>query len=166
MYLPRTVERISILRRRSWVITVPCWRAHAHAEARSSKLIGARFGEPCPPAGRGCWSAGSPAGAAASGREPTEGFALRVRDLLGRADAGGIGRRPIVVGQPSPTGGRRVRANGEILGLAFGTRNVEEFLRRAGLETSELIEARGVAPRCGSRPGRDPVWWSNAPPWG
>ncbi|RDD85730.1 hypothetical protein [Streptomyces parvulus] len=63
-----------------------------------------------------------------------------------------MGRRPIVVGQPSPTGGRRVRANGEILGLAHGTRDVEEFLRRAGLDdvdvqTSELIEWPGGGPR-------------------
>ncbi|MFJ7770999.1 hypothetical protein ACIQ1J_21965 [Streptomyces sp. NPDC097107] len=72
-----------------------------------------------------------------------------------------MGRRPIVVGQPSPSGGRRVRANGEILGLAYGMRDVEEFLRRAGLEdvdveTSELIEWRGGGPGVweahGSRP--------------
>ncbi|MEV5930103.1 hypothetical protein ACPCSG_23815 [Streptomyces cellulosae] len=61
------------------------------------------------------------------------------------------GRRPIVVSQPSPSGGRRVRANGEILGLAYGLRDVEEFLRRAGLEdvdaaTSDLIEWRGGGP--------------------
>ncbi|MFF3501021.1 MULTISPECIES: hypothetical protein [unclassified Streptomyces] len=61
------------------------------------------------------------------------------------------GRRPVVVGRPSPSGGRRVRADGEILGLAYGLRDVEEFLRRAGLEnidvtTSDLIEWRGGGP--------------------
>nr|WP_309318850.1 hypothetical protein [Streptomyces salinarius] len=60
-------------------------------------------------------------------------------------------RRPIVVGRPSPSGGRRVRADGEILGLAYGVRDVAEFLRRAGLEdvdveASELIEWRGGGP--------------------
>lgn len=44
-----------------------------------------------------------------------------------------------------------MRAGGEILGLAFGARDVEEFLRRAGLEdvdveTSELIEWQGGGP--------------------
>ncbi|MES4825623.1 hypothetical protein [Streptomyces anthocyanicus] len=61
------------------------------------------------------------------------------------------GRRPIVVGRPSPSGGRRVRADGEILGLAYGQRDVAEFLRRAGLEdvdvaTSPLIEWKGGGP--------------------
>ncbi|WP_373694749.1 hypothetical protein [Streptomyces salinarius] len=57
----------------------------------------------------------------------------------------------MVVGRPSPSGGRRVRADGEILGLAYGVRDVAEFLRRAGLEdvdveASELIEWRGGGP--------------------
>ncbi|MFF4825174.1 hypothetical protein ACFY20_19470 [Streptomyces sp. NPDC001312] len=57
----------------------------------------------------------------------------------------------VVVSAPLPSGGRRVRAAGEILGLAFGARDVEEFLRRAGLEdvdieTSELIEWQGGGP--------------------
>ncbi|MFC8708910.1 MULTISPECIES: hypothetical protein [unclassified Streptomyces] len=60
-------------------------------------------------------------------------------------------QRPVVVSRPSPSGGRRVRANGEILGLAYGLRDIEEFLRRAGLEdidaaTSPLIEWRGGGP--------------------
>ncbi|MEU6106591.1 hypothetical protein [Streptomyces flaveolus] len=43
-------------------------------------------------------------------------------------------------------------AHGEILGLAYGLRDVAEFLRRAGLEdvdldTSDLIEWRGGRPR-------------------
>ncbi|MFD7443300.1 hypothetical protein [Streptomyces sp. NPDC059909] len=40
---------------------------------------------------------------------------------------------PIVVHQPSPSGGRRVTVRGEILGLAHDDRDVIEFLRRAGL---------------------------------
>ncbi|MFD6294537.1 hypothetical protein ACFWFU_07000 [Streptomyces sp. NPDC060235] len=41
---------------------------------------------------------------------------------------------PVVVSPPSPSGGRRVRVDGEILGLAHSVRDVVEFLRRAGLE--------------------------------
>ncbi|MFD7613003.1 hypothetical protein [Streptomyces sp. NPDC059828] len=40
---------------------------------------------------------------------------------------------PIVVHQPSPSGGRRVTVRGEILGLAHDDNDVIEFLRRAGL---------------------------------
>lgn len=57
---------------------------------------------------------------------------------------------PVIVYPPSPTGGRRVRADGQILGLAYGLGDVVEFLRRAGLEMDEgdvvqssLIEWRG-----------------------
>ncbi|MFF5401395.1 MULTISPECIES: hypothetical protein [Streptomyces] len=63
------------------------------------------------------------------------------------------GKRPIVVHLPSPTGGRRVRVDGEILGLAHNVRDLVEFLRRAGLEIepeqvadSPLIDWRGVGP--------------------
>ncbi|GGW99758.1 hypothetical protein [Streptomyces chryseus] len=64
------------------------------------------------------------------------------------------GRLPVVVHPPSPTGGRRVRADGQILGLAYGLGDLVEFLRRAGLEgldeedvaASELIEWRGGGP--------------------
>lgn len=60
-------------------------------------------------------------------------------------------RAPVTVYPPSPSGGRRVRAEGEILGLAHSLRDVEEFLRRAGLEhidveTTGLIEWRGGGP--------------------
>ncbi|GAA5012451.1 hypothetical protein GCM10023257_69970 [Streptomyces hyderabadensis] len=80
-----------------------------------------------------------------------------------RADAGDMsGRRPIVVGRPSPSGGGRVRADGVTLGLAYGPRDIAEFLRRAGLEnidveTSDLIVWRGGGPDVWaheSRPGR------------
>ncbi|MFF8837512.1 hypothetical protein [Streptomyces sp. NPDC015130] len=40
---------------------------------------------------------------------------------------------PIVVHPPSPTGGRRVTARGEILGLAYEDKDLIEFLRRTGL---------------------------------
>ncbi|MGA5635045.1 hypothetical protein [Streptomyces lydicamycinicus] len=58
---------------------------------------------------------------------------------------------PVVVHPPSPSGGRRVTVNAAILGLAHNLRDVEEFLRRAGLddvdvERSSLIEWRGGGP--------------------
>ncbi|MEU0658560.1 hypothetical protein [Streptomyces lavendulocolor] len=61
---------------------------------------------------------------------------------------------PVIVYPPSPTGGRRVRADGEILGLAYSLTDLVEFLRRAGLEgldeydvtQSPLIEWRGGGP--------------------
>lgn len=64
------------------------------------------------------------------------------------------GPLPVIVYPPSPTGGRRVRVDGEILGLATGLADVAEFLRRAGLEgldaddvaRSEIIEWRGGGP--------------------
>ncbi|MEV8349032.1 hypothetical protein ACFVTT_15755 [Streptomyces niveus] len=67
---------------------------------------------------------------------------------------------PVIVYPPSPTGGRRVRVDGEILGLAHNLRDVAEFLRRAGLddvdetavETSALIDWRGGGPDVWSAP--------------
>ncbi|WP_198668617.1 hypothetical protein [Streptomyces triticisoli] len=63
------------------------------------------------------------------------------------------GSLPVTVHPPSPTGGRRVRVNGEILGLAYNVADVAEFLRRAGFEidpmeiaVSPLIDWRGVGP--------------------
>lgn len=72
----------------------------------------------------------------------------------GPDDAGAMaGKRPIIVHLPSPTGGRRVRVDGEILGLAHSVADLVEFLRRAGLEIepeqvadSPLIDWRGVGP--------------------
>ncbi|MFI7386169.1 hypothetical protein [Streptomyces sp. NPDC049813] len=46
---------------------------------------------------------------------------------------------PIVVHPPSRTGGRRVTARGQILGLAHADRDVVEFLRRAGLTDAETL---------------------------
>ncbi|MFJ6540552.1 hypothetical protein ACWDO7_22860 [Streptomyces sp. NPDC003656] len=59
----------------------------------------------------------------------------------------------VVVSPPSRTGGRRVRIDGEIFGLAHNLRDLAEFLRRAGLELepeelldSPLIDWHGVGP--------------------
>ncbi|RZU28247.1 hypothetical protein EV284_6413 [Streptomyces sp. BK022] len=59
----------------------------------------------------------------------------------------------VVVYPPSPSGGRRVRVDGEILGTAYRIEDLVEFLRRAGLELepeevarSPLIDWRGVGP--------------------
>ena len=38
----------------------------------------------------------------------------------------------VIVYPPDETGGRRVRVDGEILGMAYGLADVVEFLRRAG----------------------------------
>jgi hypothetical protein len=59
--------------------------------------------------------------------------------------------KPVVVYPPSRGGGRRVRADGEILGTAYSLADLVEFLRRAGLEgldeadvaASPLVEWRG-----------------------
>lgn len=64
------------------------------------------------------------------------------------------GHLPVVVYPPSATGGRRVRVDGTILGLAHSLRDVAEFLRRAGMDDieesdvqqTELIEWRGGGP--------------------
>ncbi|MGP3775428.1 hypothetical protein ACTWJ8_31870 [Streptomyces sp. SDT5-1] len=46
---------------------------------------------------------------------------------------------PIVVHPPLGTGGRRVTARDQILGLAHSDAAVVEFLRRAGLEDAEQL---------------------------
>jgi hypothetical protein len=58
---------------------------------------------------------------------------------------------PIVVYPPTPSGGRRVRADGQILGVAYRPADLVEFLRRAGLDDVDLgdetlIEWRGGGP--------------------
>lgn len=70
-----------------------------------------------------------------------------------RLHPGGMGLPRIVVHPPSRTGGRRVRVDGVILGLANSVRDLLEFLRRAGLdpddvdlEDTALIEWRGGGP--------------------
>ncbi|MFE7105607.1 hypothetical protein ACFU98_10720 [Streptomyces sp. NPDC057575] len=61
---------------------------------------------------------------------------------------------PVVVYPPDDAGGRRVRVDGEILGMAHSVRDVTEFLRRAGLDDitedevigSGMIDWRGGGP--------------------
>ncbi|MER7025531.1 MULTISPECIES: hypothetical protein [Streptomyces] len=61
----------------------------------------------------------------------------------------------MIVHPPTPSGGRRVTVDGQIVGLAHGIGDVVKFMRRAGLaEPSEdialddprLIEWRGGSP--------------------
>jgi hypothetical protein len=67
-------------------------------------------------------------------------------------------QRPVTV-HPPDGGGRRVRVDGEVLGMASSLRDVTEFLRRAGLEgldaadiaELELIEWRGGGPHAWPR---------------
>lgn len=61
---------------------------------------------------------------------------------------------PVIVYPPDETGGRRVRADGSILGLAYSLQDVVAFLQEAGLQgfdemdvvRSSLIEWRGGGP--------------------
>jgi phenylalanyl-tRNA synthetase beta subunit len=62
----------------------------------------------------------------------------------------------VIVYPPSPTGGRRVRVDREILGLAYSVKDVTEFLRRAGLDVDEVdVEATGLIEWRGGGPD---VW--------
>jgi hypothetical protein len=53
--------------------------------------------------------------------------------------------RRVIVHPPSPGGGRRVRVDGEVLGLAHSLVDVAEFLRRAGLEGVEAADVAGLS---------------------
>jgi hypothetical protein len=61
---------------------------------------------------------------------------------------------PVVVEPPGPSGGRRVRVDGRVLGTAFSLRDVTAFLQEAGLQgwdeldvaASSLIDWRGGGP--------------------
>ncbi|MEF3119492.1 hypothetical protein [Streptomyces chrestomyceticus] len=63
-----------------------------------------------------------------------------------------------IVQPPSPAGGRRVRVDGTILGLAYRPADVIEFLRRAGADPVQIdlegpdIEWRGGGPDIWSPP--------------
>ncbi|MGK5728907.1 hypothetical protein [Streptomyces sp. URMC 124] len=59
----------------------------------------------------------------------------------------------VVVYPPDSSGGRRVRADGEILGMAYRPADVIEFLRRAGwdehlfaIDDARMIDWRGGGP--------------------
>lgn len=62
--------------------------------------------------------------------------------------------RPVIVYPPDEEGGRRVRVDGTILGLAYSVRDVAAFMQEAGLQEfdemdvvrSALIEWRGGGP--------------------
>ncbi|MFF3497401.1 hypothetical protein ACFYWS_39420 [Streptomyces sp. NPDC002795] len=61
---------------------------------------------------------------------------------------------PVVIYPPDEDGGRRVRADGSILGRAFSVQDVARFMQEAGLQEfdemdvvrSSLIEWRGGGP--------------------
>lgn len=60
---------------------------------------------------------------------------------------------PVIVHPPSPSGGRRVTVDSQLLGRAYSCRDLEAFLRRSGLDPdtldvadTELIEWRGGGP--------------------
>lgn len=67
---------------------------------------------------------------------------------------------PVIVYPPDESGGRRVRVDGTILGLAYSTQDVAAFLQEAGLQgwddldvvRSGLIEWRGGGPECWTTP--------------
>lgn len=46
---------------------------------------------------------------------------------------------PIIVHPASATGGRRVTARGQILGLAYDDIDLAEFLRRAGIAEPDAV---------------------------
>ncbi|MFH8753923.1 hypothetical protein ACH4GK_41890 [Streptomyces rimosus] len=58
----------------------------------------------------------------------------------------------VIVQPPAPSGGRRVRVDGTILGVAYRPADVIEFLRRAGADPDQIdlhgpqIEWRGGGP--------------------
>jgi hypothetical protein len=62
--------------------------------------------------------------------------------------------RPVTVYPPDEQGGRRVRVDGAILGLAYSVEDVARFLQEAGLQEfdemdvvrSLLVEWRGGGP--------------------
>ncbi|MFI9081623.1 hypothetical protein ACIGW8_35040 [Streptomyces sioyaensis] len=64
-----------------------------------------------------------------------------------------MGGLRVIVQPPGASGGRRVRIDGEILGVAYSPADLLEFLRRAGLDPdmvdltdTDLIEWRGGGP--------------------
>ncbi|MFF4958314.1 hypothetical protein [Streptomyces sp. NPDC001222] len=67
----------------------------------------------------------------------------------------------VIVSAPSETGGRRVRSDGEILGMAYSLHDLAVLLQRAGLEgwdevdvaESPVIEWHGGGPEVWPRSG-------------
>ncbi|MGW5661637.1 hypothetical protein ACWEWG_16275 [Streptomyces sp. NPDC003758] len=70
-----------------------------------------------------------------------------------------MAERRVIVYPPSESGGRRVRADGEILGTAYSLHDLTVFLQHAGLEgvdevdvaESPLIEWHGGGPEVWER---------------
>lgn len=67
----------------------------------------------------------------------------------------------VIVSPPSPTGGRRVRVDGQILGLAHNIADMVEFLRRAGMEEADAFIVETAT--CIDWRGGGPEVWSRAP---
>ncbi|MGW6412197.1 hypothetical protein ACWF95_34090 [Streptomyces vinaceus] len=67
----------------------------------------------------------------------------------------------VIVYPPDAEGGRRVRVDGEILGLATGPGDILEFLRRAGLDPDDVDLADGGLFEW--RGGGPAVWNPDAP---
>jgi hypothetical protein len=74
---------------------------------------------------------------------------------MGRRQAGVMATdRPVIIYPPDETGGRRVRADGTIVGLAYSVQDVARLMQEAGLQhwdemdvvRSSLIEWRGGGP--------------------
>ncbi|ARX81494.1 hypothetical protein SMD44_00892 [Streptomyces alboflavus] len=71
-----------------------------------------------------------------------------------------VSSTPVVIYPPDEDGGRRVRVDGAILGLAYSIRDVAAFMQEAGLQEwdemdvvrSGLIEWRGGGPEVRARP--------------
>ena len=70
-----------------------------------------------------------------------------------------MAERRVIVYPPSESGGRRVRADGEILGTAYSLHDLTVFLQHAGLEgvdevdvaESPMIEWHGGGPEVWAR---------------
>ncbi|WP_406502603.1 hypothetical protein [Streptomyces sp. NBC_01602] len=71
------------------------------------------------------------------------------------------GYLPIVIYPPDESGGRRVRVDGEILGMAHSLRDVTEFPRRAGMDdiTEEDVILSGMIDWRGGGPNLWPAPW-------
>lgn len=71
----------------------------------------------------------------------------------------------IVVHPPDSSGGRRVHVDSTILGLAYSLKDVQEFLRRAGLDwETEQISASPLIEWRGGGPGTWPAPWGPGGP--
>jgi hypothetical protein len=72
-----------------------------------------------------------------------------------------MSERPIVIKRPRGTGGRRVRIDGQIAGLAYNLADVVEFLRIAGLDLDEQQVAESPLIDWDGAPA---TVWAESPP--